>query len=67
MAQEVYSVIPEAVNTPQDETSDLWSVDYEKLAPVLIKAIQDQQVIIESQSKRLDQIEALLKNSDQTD
>ncbi len=67
MAQEVYGVIPEAVNTPQDETSDLWSMDYEKLVPVLIKAIQDQQNLIESQGKRLEQIEALLKSAGHTD
>ena len=41
LAQEVYKVYPEVVNKPADESKDLWSIDYSKLTPVLVKAIQE--------------------------
>lgn len=43
IAQELYTIFPEAVSKPADESADLWSVSYEKIVPVLIKAIQEQQ------------------------
>jgi len=46
IAQEVFSVIPEVVVRPTDESSALWSIDYAKFAPVLIRAIQEQQTEI---------------------
>lgn len=54
VAQEVAQVIPEVVSTPEDLSNDLCSLDYSKLTTVLIKAIQEQQTIIESLSARLD-------------
>lgn len=50
IAQEVYQVIPEIVSVPENP-EELWALDYEKIVPVLIKAIQEQQK----------QIDALLK------
>jgi hypothetical protein len=47
VAQEVYSLIPEAVNRPADESKDLWTMDYEKIIPVLVKGIQEQQTEID--------------------
>lgn len=41
IAQEVYHILPEVVHKPQDESNDLWSVDYEKVVPVTVKAIQE--------------------------
>jgi hypothetical protein len=41
IAQELLSVIPEAVSVPEDEEKNLYSVDYPKLVPVLTKAIQE--------------------------
>ncbi|MBU2566282.1 tail fiber domain-containing protein [Patescibacteria group bacterium] len=41
VAQEVYLIIPEAVFKPNNEKIDLWGMDYEKLIPVTIKAIQE--------------------------
>ncbi len=41
IAQEVYEVIPEVVNRPDDENKELWTLDYQRLVPVLIKAIQE--------------------------
>ena len=43
IAQELYKVIPEAAFPPKDEKSDFWTVDYQKIIPVLTKAIQEQQ------------------------
>jgi hypothetical protein len=42
-AQDLYSLIPEAVLKPADETESLWGVDYGKLVPVLIRGMQEQQ------------------------
>ena len=47
IAQDVYKIIPEMVNRPENEAADLWSINYEKLTPVLVKAIQEQQLLIE--------------------
>ena len=47
IAQELYGVYPEAVAKPAKE-SDSWGVDYSKLTPILVKAIQDQQKHIDS-------------------
>lgn len=41
IAQELYKVIPEAVQRPLDESKALWSVDYNKIVPVAVKAIQE--------------------------
>ncbi len=48
IAQELYEIIPEVVSKPEDESTDLWSMSYEKLVPVLVKAIQEQQEIIDT-------------------
>ncbi len=57
IAQEVFPLIPEAVTKPEDETNQLWGMSYEKLIPVLTKAIQEQQVIIEELRSRLEKLE----------
>jgi hypothetical protein len=49
IAQELYAVSPQAV-TPGDDGQEVertWTVDYSKLVPMLIKAHQEQQAIIE--------------------
>ena len=48
IAQELNQVIPEAVYVPEDESKNLWAIDYEKLIPVLTKAVQEQQQEIET-------------------
>lgn len=53
IAQEVLSVVPEAVSVGRTE-DDMMGVDYSKFVPRLIKAIQEQQAIIESLKARLD-------------
>jgi hypothetical protein len=68
IAQELYPIVPEAVTpgsaapTPEptpaqsgeQQESPYWSVAYTKLIPVLIRAIQEQQALIEAQQARLD-------------
>ncbi len=46
-AQEVHEIIPEVVYAPSKREDDIWSMDYTKLIPVLTKAIQEQQSMIE--------------------
>lgn len=53
LAQEVYEILPEAVTKPKDENDDLWAMSYDKLIPVLTKAMQEQQVIIEDLQKEV--------------
>lgn len=54
LAQEVYPIIPEAVHKPNDESKELWSIDYSKLTVVLTKAIQEQQQQIQQQQKEIE-------------
>ncbi len=53
IAQEVAKLIPEAVSPPEDETSGLWSMAYDKLIPVLVHAMQEQQAMIASQNMEI--------------
>jgi len=49
LAQDLYEIIPEPVKVGgDDENSNPWGIDYGKLTPFLIKAIQEQQEQIES-------------------
>jgi len=41
IAQELKDIIPEAVNTPDDEKEDFYAIDYNKMVPVLINAIKE--------------------------
>jgi hypothetical protein len=48
VAQDVYKVIPEVVDVPPDDSNELWGINYNKIIPVLVNAIQEQQQQIES-------------------
>ncbi|ADD94601.1 hypothetical protein [uncultured phage MedDCM-OCT-S08-C233] len=54
VAQELHSIIPEAVSVGSDELDDngkpkqSWGVDYSHIVPRLVKAVQEQQTRIES-------------------
>jgi hypothetical protein len=67
LAQETYKIIPEMVNRPKDESKDLWSMDYSKLGPILIKAIQEQQQLIEAQSREIEQLKKTIKSTSTDD
>ena len=41
IAQELFNVLPEAVQKPTDQTKELWSINYDKIIPVAVKAIQE--------------------------
>jgi hypothetical protein len=56
IAQEVLKLIPEVVR-PLDNTSDMLGIEYESLVPVLVKAVQDQQKVIERQEARMAMLE----------
>ena len=47
IAQELYEIFPNAVTKPA-KAEDMWGVDYGKVTPLLVKAIQDQQALIEA-------------------
>jgi len=63
LGDEVKAVIPAAARRPLSETFNFWQVDYTRLVPVLIAAIQEQQRQIEQLSsqperKELEQLRA---------
>lgn len=58
IAQEIVKVIPEVVTKPENENTGLWSLSYEKLVPVLTKAIQEQQQTIQQQQVLLETLAA---------
>lgn len=67
MAQELYKLYPQAVKVgSEDVKTDPWMVDYSKLAPVLIKAVQELSGKIETLEQALQeknqQITELQKN-----
>ena len=53
IAQDVVNVIPELVDVPED-SNEMMGIEYQAFIPVLVKAIQEQQAIIESLKARLD-------------
>ena len=64
IAQDLYKIIPDVVNKPKDETKALWSLSYERLVPVLVKAIQEQQRQIIELQKQNKEILLQLKNKE---
>ena len=56
LAQEVYRLFPDAVRKPNDETKDLWAIDYSKLTVVLTKAMQEQQLMILDQKAEIENL-----------
>lgn len=55
IAQDIQKIIPELVSTPEESDKYL-TVSYGKLTPILVKAIQDQQKIIEGQQSVIDEL-----------
>ncbi len=60
IAQELYEVYPLAVTKP-DDSKNLWQVDYGRITPLIVKAVQDQQNEIESLRKTISKLEALVE------
>ena len=64
IAQDMYQIIPEIVGVPEDETTELWGISYDKLTPVLVKAIQEQQEIIDAQNQEINSLKEQLARID---
>jgi hypothetical protein len=67
IAQELYDIFPNAVTKPA-KAEDMWSVDYGKVTPLLVKAIQEQQstiqkqqTAIEAQQKQIDELKKMVE------
>ena len=56
IAQELQSIVPEAVSSPE-KPEEMFGVDYSKLVPLLTKAIQEQQKLIEDLKSRIEVLE----------
>lgn len=57
VAQELNEVLPQAVSVGKTE-EEMWGVNFVKLVPILTKAIQEQQAIIETLTNRITALEA---------
>ena len=62
VAQELYTEIPEVVGKGDDKAilennGDVWQLEYGRLTPILFKAIQEQQALIENLTTRLNALE----------
>jgi hypothetical protein len=63
IAQQLYEVFPEAVAVGgQDANKRPWMVDYGRVTPLLVKAIQEQQQQIDKQQTQIDELKQLVKN-----
>jgi len=61
-AQDVMARFPELVtDSQQDSGEGVHMVNYAGFAPITVKAIQEQQAIIEAQAERIDELEARLQ------
>ncbi|GBD07664.1 hypothetical protein HRbin21_01495 [bacterium HR21] len=54
LGEEVKAVIPEAARRPLSPVFNFWEVDYTKLVPVLVRAIQEQQAQLEERERHLE-------------
>jgi hypothetical protein len=64
IAQDVYKILPEIVS--YDDSIDLYGIQYDKIVPVLVEAIKEQQTIIESMQAELQTIK-FKSTQDQTE
>jgi len=56
IAQEINTIVPDVVREGGDNVAEHpWSIDYGKLTPYIIKAMQEQQTIIDDLKARLDE------------
>ncbi len=56
IAQDLYKIIPDVVTKPKDETKELWSLSYERMVPVLVKAIQELKQQNDEQQKLIEKL-----------
>jgi hypothetical protein len=71
MAQELYDIFPQSVSKPRDNNESAeknpWMVDYGRVTPLIVKAVQEQQQLIddlkkqnEKLQKQIDELKAML-------
>lgn len=58
IAQESVQIVPEAVYRPADDSKEFWYLDHERLVPVLVRAIQEQNSEIHAQASRIQSLES---------
>ena len=61
LAQEVQKVLPEVV-APAPFDNDYLTIKYERVVPLLVEAIKEQQGIIEALKKRIEILESKMEN-----
>ncbi len=55
IAQDLYKLYPQAVQTGgENEKANPWMIDYSKITPLLVRSIQQQQQIMETQKNEID-------------
>ena len=57
MAQDLHKVFPQAVSKPEDESKEYWGVDYGKITPLIVKALQDFWKKFVEQTEKTDKLE----------
>ncbi len=62
IAQEMVPAVPEAVYPPVDDAKDFWLLDYTRLVPVLVRAVQEQQADLQSKESRIHSLETQLSS-----
>lgn len=67
IAQQLYTIFPNAVTVGGEDISKPWMVDYSKITPLLTKAIQDQQIEIEALKNELNDLKAIVKSMNNKD
>ncbi len=60
IAQEVETIVPEIVHK-EDDAMQTRSMSYSELIPILIKATQEQQVLIDKQNQQIKQLQDMVK------
>jgi len=63
LAQQLYTVYPQAVKPGGDDPkTQAWSVDYGRLTPILVQAVQDQQILINAQNEKIASLTLMMKD-----
>ncbi len=62
IAQEMINVLPEAVS--YDDSTNLYSIDYTTVVPVIVQAMKEQQIIIENLQSEIIELRNLIESND---
>lgn len=63
LAQQLHSVYPDAVSVGgENAQTNPWMIDYGKLTPLLVKAMQDQQAILQQQQEQIEFLKLEIEN-----